>query len=162
MKPEIAFVLGTMYATLFGVGCWEANLARQHPTSHSSPDLNGYIYTLFSCVTNLVGGLVLGMLTVRDSIHNSVYRQDSSITVGCVVAVWSILLFATMADMTLLAGPFQAVVIAQFAITMLFIALCCFVCAGFARLGANYIQYRAPVPYHPGAYPEEGTDYIQV
>jgi hypothetical protein len=160
MKPAIAFGFGILYTTLFGVGCWEANFARQHPTSSSSPNLNGYIYTIFACVTNLVGGFVLGMLTLRDSVH----RQDSSISLGCVVAIWTLLLFATMVDTSILQGPFHAVVIAQFVITISCVCLCCFVCAGFARLGTTYIRYTPeirPMPenYSPGAYE---TDYIQV
>ena len=159
MKPEFAFVLGIMYMTLFGVGCWEANLARMHPTSASSPDLNGYIYTIFSCVTNLAGGLVLGMLTLRDSLH----QQESSISLGCVVAIWSIVLFAGMVDGTILTGPFQAVVIAQFAITMSCVFLCCCVCIAVALLGTTYLRYRPqPEFYLPGAYMEPETHYIQV
>lgn len=149
MKSKVAFILG-IYATLFAIGCWEANLARQHAPP-SLENLHGYIYTILACITNLFGGLVLCVLALRDLTH------DSTTYLGCIVAVWSIVLFAGMVDDSIQTGPFHNVVIAQFAITIGCVFLCCCACISIARFGTTYLRY---TPEQLDFYPE--TQYVQV
>jgi hypothetical protein len=130
----IAFIC--VYATLFAIGCWEANLAlHNEPTRDSSPGfIHGYVYTIFACFTNIaVSILLLCILWVNDPNHED--REESSpALLTCVIGIWSIVLFAGMIDDDIRTGPFQSVVIAQFVITMCSAFQCCCTCIGLACL----------------------------
>lgn len=139
------FVSVCMYATLFGVGCWEANLARQHePSRHSSPGfIHGYVYAIFACVTNIMVGISLLCMVGMYDPKKEDKKEASPASLTCIIAIWSIVLFAGMIDDDIRTGPFQPVVIAQFAITMCGLFLCCCSCIGLMCL--NKIQEKRPV-----------------
>ena len=63
------------YATLFLMGCWEAMLAfHNEPTLHSSPGfINGYLYTVFASITNIISSCALTLMLYFRKDKNIVY-----------------------------------------------------------------------------------------
>ena len=130
MKSVVTVLAVLMvYTTLFGVGCWEANVADQHsPTSDSSPGvLQGYIYTILAATLNIVTSVLLMCLFIMSE-RNSEKSESSGASLVMLIAIWGIVLFAGMVDGNIRTGPFQPVVIAQFCITMVGLSACCCSC----------------------------------
>ena len=154
-NAAIVFTCVVLYTTLFGVGCWEANLARHHvPTSTSSPGfLHGYVYTIVASVTNILIGLTLLYLL---GICRDVDTKYSTVYLACVVIIWGLVIFIGMVNHDIQTGPFQVVVIAQFVMTMCGLFIVCVVCIGFALLGTTYLNYKPPEPTLVESY------YVQV
>jgi len=130
----ILFACVCAYATLFAVGCWEANLAlHNEPTLDSSPGfIHGYVYTIFACITNIIVGISLICILGFYDPKNKDGKESSPASLTCAIAIWGIVLFAGMIDDDIRTGPFQSVVIAQFVITVVSSFLCCCTCIGLA------------------------------
>jgi|LauGreDrversion4_2_1035121.scaffolds.fasta_scaffold255827_4 hypothetical protein len=128
MKYAAVCAMVVVYGGLFALGCWEAFLANQHePTLQSSPGFyQGYIFTTICAILNIMSSVLMTcLLLFRDT-----KKENNAATVSwtCLVAIWGIVLFAGMVNDKIYTGPFQIVVIVQFAITMAGMCLCCCSC----------------------------------
>lgn len=131
-----------IYTTLFLIGCWEADLAFDNePTIHSSPGfINGYFYTVFASITNIVSSFVLTLM---------LYFRNDKITISyliCIISIWGLVLFVGMINDDIRTGPFQYVVVAQLIITIIGCFLCTCSCLGF-MIANSCIEDNIPKDY---------------
>lgn len=127
-----------VYTTLFGLGCWEANLARNHePTGDSSPGyIQGYVFALLCSILNIMLAVIMMCIYMMKE-RNSEKNDAHGMSLGCLIAIWGIVLFAGMIDNNIRTGPFQPVVIAQFCVTMVSASLCCCSCGLLACMASR-------------------------
>jgi hypothetical protein len=127
-----------VYTTLFTLGCWEANLARIHePDGESSPGyIQGYVFAILSSILNIMIAVIMMCLYMMKD-RNSEKNESHGVSLACVIAIWSIVLFAGMIDNNIRTGPFQPVVIAQFCVTMVSASLCCCSCGLLACMASR-------------------------
>jgi len=133
---SITVSIAFMASMTFVLGLWEASVAHQHePTSADSPGyIQGYVFTVVSAVMNVMAGVVM---TCSTMIRHEESESSNSIF-PCILGIWSIVLFAGMTTGDILTGPFEIVVIVQFAITLfgafLVVCSCCLITCIMSRV----------------------------
>lgn len=127
-----------LYAILFLVGCWEANLAIQYePDNASSPGfIHGYAYTIFACMMNIMSSCLLIMM-----LYFEIDKHETPAFITCMTSIWTFVLFAGIIHDDIQTGPFQCVVIVQFIITIIGFLLCICSCCGYIIMNACTDNY---------------------